>query len=934
MFVPGMPFTGNTLKEASLGGSETAALCMARELASLGHDVYLFGNGEPGEYDGVYYMPLDQWDGFVASTPHDVAIVQRIPYKFIGRTAAKLNLLWCHDLALGRNAQEFKGVLWNIDRVMLLSQYHIDQYQETLDLHEDAILHTRNGVDLNLFKQSKRDPKTIMYCARPERGLDRLLKEIMPELLKRHPDIKLKIATYENPVDHFQDLYAECDHIARTLFPENVEYLGALTKEKLYEEYAKARCYVYPTPSPVAADFREISCISLMECMAAGLPVVATRIGALPETLATGAGKLIKDDENHTKNFVNAVSAYLDDHAAFSRASEAGKRASKNNDWEIVAQEWTEEIYSLFDQLNDDPERLARHFIQHSDVVAAREVCPEDSPLQELLGMLGEADYENLPAQEGSFEDAIRDPRFTGILHWVEECAPEKLLDYGCGCAYQAVHLSNLFPDLKVTAVDVNPQALEEAEKTIAQYAQYPDNILLKTTEEFKDYAAALQDGYNYDVATCFEVLEHVEEPWKLATEIENYVAKGGHVIITVPFGPWERGQPIKDKQHLWEFDKHDLEDMFLEKKMSHWSRAATEHQDTNEPLGHNYVIYEADHVPVPEIDMARKLKLQRPVETVGAALIAGPGCEETLLWCLRSIRPVVDQIVIANTGMAPLAEAMAKDLGAVLVDCESPLSIGFDACRNLSISHIKTDWCLWIDTDEKLLDRSQLQKYLRQSIYNGYSIRQHHFAVDMQAEPDMPVRLFKMKPYEGKQMQFFGRIHEHPELEMNEGPGPTIVVGDVHIAHMGYLTEETRQSRFWRNKPMLEKDIQDHPDRILQKHFICRDNMLLVKFMLQQNGQRITNEIKRLCEETIAIYKEHLIGNPRYVHVDTLQYYSDALTVLGRGVDVRFDLETSKEGYGEMTGPGVRVESEEDFRKEFDSRVSEAFKPFQKKWF
>src|SRR5947208_17114831 len=83
MLAPGMAFQGDTLEKKALGGSETAALCMAREMAKLGHKVRVFSNCEtPGEYDKVIYMPAASWSQYSQPVPHESNIVQRTPEAF------------------------------------------------------------------------------------------------------------------------------------------------------------------------------------------------------------------------------------------------------------------------------------------------------------------------------------------------------------------------------------------------------------------------------------------------------------------------------------------------------------------------------------------------------------------------------------------------------------------------------------------------------------------------------------------------------------------------------------------------------------------------------------------------------------------------------------------------------------------------------------
>src|SRR5207245_3605640 len=96
----------------------------------------------------------------------------------------------------------------------------------------------------------------------------------------------------DNPVDHLRGFYEQVNQLMAA-HGDRVVYLGALPKAQLHEHLATAGVYVYPTPSPALPTFNEVSCILAMEAQAAGLPIVTSRRGALPETIAEGAGSLL-----------------------------------------------------------------------------------------------------------------------------------------------------------------------------------------------------------------------------------------------------------------------------------------------------------------------------------------------------------------------------------------------------------------------------------------------------------------------------------------------------------------------------------------------------------------------------------------------------------------------------------------------------------------
>lgn len=958
MAVPGMPFDDTTMDRQSLGGSETAAACMARALARLGHRVTVFCNtAEPstGAY-GVTYIPLANWRAYATSVPHDVAIVQRAPELLAHRLASRLNLLWCHDLALLRNGRAFRGVQWNVDRVLVLSRFMSRQYQDVYGLPEEALFVTRNGIELERFTRivpGPRHRKRLICAARWERGVDVLVKHIFPALRARDPEIELVLCGYDNPVEHLQPFYAEVKAAADAL---GVRWLGHLPKQDLYETYASCGVYVYPTPSPIAPSFAEISCISAMEAQAAGLPIVTSRRGALPETVHPDAGALIDGDpasEEYQRAFVDAVLHLVNDDAAWQRASEAGRRHAQALDWSGVAEQWTALFDDLFAEVNDSPTRLARHFIRRSDIIAARAALDgvagdEADELRQYLdaqwGFARDPDafreqYERIGQTHSDvYEQAAREPRFQMLQKWLED-HPEaqRILDFGCAHGAYAVNLANRV-GRQWLGVDIDRNSIALAERWRQERALDPSRLQFRAGGTDVD----LSDEPPFDLLWIGEVLEHLPEPWKALDALERWVRPGGTVLATVPYGPWEYASydSYPHRAHLWEFDGHDLRDMLGDKRqltVRAWPHAMQ--TDLQEPLGWYIIEYVVDHDRrARPIDMARKLRVQRPRETVSALLIAGgAGAEETLHWCLRSLRHVADEIVIGDTGMSEEARRIAAQYGARLVPAPNPLEEGFDAARNAALAACRMDWVLWLDTDEKLVDPHQLQKYLRRNWFWGYGIRQHHFACDTTFKPDMPVRLFRRRPYQGKTMRWFGKIHEHPELGLNEGPGPTIVLSDAHIAHVGYLSESVRRARFARNLPLLLKDTQDYPDRLLQKHFLCRDNMLMVMYELQQNGGQVTPTVRARCEEVIRLWREHFRGKTGYLGVDTLQYYSDACRILGLGAEVALPavdgVPTLVAGLdGQMPQVSTvlcRFANAEDLQAELSSRAREALEPY-----
>ena len=114
---------------------------------------------------------------------------------------------------------------------------------------------------------------------------------------------------------------------------------------------ATARLMVYPST------WRETSCIAAIEAQAAGTPIVASTLAALPETVLDGvSGRLIPGDPNTAEfghRFVETVVGLMNNDETWQRLSRGARhRTELLYDWNIIAKEWIIEIQRLVDAKN------------------------------------------------------------------------------------------------------------------------------------------------------------------------------------------------------------------------------------------------------------------------------------------------------------------------------------------------------------------------------------------------------------------------------------------------------------------------------------------------------------------------------------------------------------------------------------------------------
>jgi glycosyltransferase involved in cell wall biosynthesis len=218
-----------------------------------------------------------------------------------------------------------------------------------------------NGVDPDAFVASSGEPglpgarpeatgPVVVFVGRlsPEKGLHDLL-DALPEVVARHPTVRFDIIgpegvlpksfivdVSEDPTVQSLARFYERDYrelLEERIGPEvktHVRFLGGLPHGEVVQHVRDADLVVNPS-------YSESFGMSLVEALACQTPVVATRVGGMPEIVGDDAGLLV--DRADPPALAAAISRMLDDPEMRRRMGEAGRRRVENVfAWSRVAQ--------------------------------------------------------------------------------------------------------------------------------------------------------------------------------------------------------------------------------------------------------------------------------------------------------------------------------------------------------------------------------------------------------------------------------------------------------------------------------------------------------------------------------------------------------------------------------------------------------------------
>ncbi|MFH1700052.1 MAG: tetratricopeptide repeat protein [Candidatus Zixiibacteriota bacterium] len=194
---------------------------------------------------------------------------------------------------------------------------------------------------------------------------------------------------------------------------------------------------------------------------------------------------------------------------------------------------------------------------------------------------------------------------------------------------------------------------------------------------------------------------------------------------------------------------------------------------------------------------------------TISACMIVKDE-EEFLPRCLKSIKDVVDEIILVDTGSTDRTIEIAKEFGCNIY--HYPWKGDFSSARNESMKYATKDWIFIIDADEELPPEEipQLRLVTSQNEFDIISISVINKNLESgQVTSFLPsVRLVKRH----LDLKYYGIVHNRLDI-----PKDLLALrSEIQLFHYGYdIAQDKLDKKLKRSKELLDKQLEKNPDDV-----------------------------------------------------------------------------------------------------------------------
>lgn len=187
---------------------------------------------------------------------------------------------------------------------------------------------------------------------------------------------------------------------------------------------------------------------------------------------------------------------------------------------------------------------------------------------------------------------------------------------------------------------------------------------------------------------------------------------------------------------------------------------------------------------------------------------------EATLAECLESVRDLVDEMVVLDTGSCDRTIEIAQTAGAKVSSCE--WQSDFAAARNEALKHVESEWVLVLDADEVLVP--EIIPVLKTATQDDHCLVVNLVRQELGAKQvpySLVSRLFRKHP----DLAFTRAYHESIDDSVlsvleREPHWKVLELAEIAIRHSGYEAAAIAQRRkAERARSIMENYLATHSD-------------------------------------------------------------------------------------------------------------------------
>lgn len=180
--------------------------------------------------------------------------------------------------------QTIKWVLQNADGIKCINTLLVDEVRQLREADQGGIHCFHDYVPISSFAPSSEDRNYIFFAGHPFhiKGVDLLIEAFM-RLHKDFPECRLLIMGHNRiDIEKYRQQASSCDRI---------EFLKPVYYDEIIQYFRDCLLFVLPSRSEAMGRV-------LLEAMASGKAVVASRAGGIPEVVENGSTGLLFENEN------------------------------------------------------------------------------------------------------------------------------------------------------------------------------------------------------------------------------------------------------------------------------------------------------------------------------------------------------------------------------------------------------------------------------------------------------------------------------------------------------------------------------------------------------------------------------------------------------------------------------------------------------------